>query len=270
MNAEPTAGVAVSPDGSRIAYDRRGSGPAVVQVDGALFHRALDGGPGTAGEVAGEFTGVRFDRRGRGESTEGGPYALEREIEDLAAVIDAVGGSAHVVGVSSGAALALRAAAAGVAVESLVLYEVPFNVDGTGLPIPADFAGRVRDVLARGERATAVEMFLDLIGMPASAIAEIRTSDKWDRWVAMGGTVPYDVDSVQPYALGNPLPPGEFDAVTVPALVLVGGHCPDSMRTAARALADALPDGRYDELTGEEHTVGPAALAAAFRSLVGR
>ena len=270
QSTEVVAGVAVSPDGSRIAWDRRGRGPAVVQVDGALYHRAMDAGTGTAGELADEFTAYRFDRRGRGDSTENGPYALEREIEDLAAVVDAAGGSAHVVGVSSGGALALRAAAAGVPMESLVLYELPFNVDGSGRPIPADFADRVLEVLRRGERVTAVEMFMDLVGMPSSVLDEIRGTAKWEQWVQLAGTIPHDVYCVQPFARGDPLPPGVFDTATVPTLVLVGGHCPASMETAARALADVLPQGRHEVLTGEQHTVGPVALAAAFRAFVGR
>src|SRR5438552_8290357 len=165
---------ATSKDGTQIAYDRQGKGPAVILVDGALCYRSFGPMPGLAQLLAPHFTVYNYDRRGRGESGDTKPYAVEREVEDLEAVIDAAGGSARVCGVSSGAALALETANGSGRIEKLALYEPPFIVDDSRKPVPPDIVEQFDRLIDADRRGDAVKLFMKTVGAPVIFIALMR------------------------------------------------------------------------------------------------
>jgi pimeloyl-ACP methyl ester carboxylesterase len=244
-------------DGTTIAYERTGSGPALVHVGGALLVRGS--GAAIAERLASRFTTYTYDRRGRGDSSDTAPYAVEREIEDLAAVIDAAGGAATVLGLSSGAALALRAAAAGVPITGLVLYEVPF----VATPEPSNYPTTLAALLAEGRNDDALALFLtDKVGMPAQVVDGMRGQPMWPAMAAVAPTLRYD-DEI----MGDGTVPPWLGSVDVPTLAVAGGASPGWMRATARAVADALPNGRYRELDGQDHNPDPALLATAVTEL---
>jgi pimeloyl-ACP methyl ester carboxylesterase len=259
----------LSGDGTPIAFDRRGDGPAVILVDGALCHRGM--GPSTplAELLARRFTVFTYDRRGRGESGDTAPYAVEREVEDIAALVTQAGGAAFLYGVSSGAALSLEAANRLPGIRKLVLYEAPFIVDGTRAPISKEYWARIGKAAAAGRRSEAVRLFLKATGVPAVFLAMMRLMPVWSKLKAVAHTLPYDGALVQDYQKGQPLPAGRWAAVTIPTLVMDGGKSPAWIRNAARSLAGVLPNAQYRTLGGQTHMVKPdvhAPVLEAFYS----
>ena len=252
-----------SKDGTAIAYDQTGNGPSLVLVDGALNSSAFGLNGPLAKILAGQFTVVTYDRRGRGDSGDTPPYAVQREIEDLAAVIDAAGGSALVYGISSGAALALEAACAVPAkVAKLALYEPVFVVDDTRPPVPADVAGQVTDLLARNRRAAAVKLFLrEEAQVPAVFVALMPLMPAWGKLKGLAHTLPYDLTIMDGGQQGRPLPSGRWASLTAPTLVMAGGKSPAWLRNAARALAQVLPGASHQTLPGQTHIVKAEPLA---------
>lgn len=254
-----------SADGTRIAYTRTGSGPAVVLVDGALSHRAQSINTGLATALAAHFTVYTYDRRGRGESGDtlpSMPFAPEREVEDLAALVAEAGGPVRLYGTSSGAALALAAADSGVPVERLALYEPPFIVDATRPPIPDDYLRTLDDLVAADRRADAVRYFMRRgVGLPGFVVAMMRFMPAWSTLKALAHTLPYDAAFVAPYEHGAPYPATDWASVKVPTLVMDGGKSQVWIRNAARALAEHLPEATYRTLEGQTHIVKPEALA---------
>ncbi|MGW3627471.1 alpha/beta fold hydrolase [Streptomyces sp. NPDC000880] len=243
-----------SGDGTLIAYEQRGEGPSVVLVGGALCTAATDGP--LAALLASHFSVFTYDRRGRGASGDTAPYAVEREIEDLAAVIAQAGGSAFVHGMSSGAELVLRAAAAGLPITQLSVYEPPFETSATAGQEPAAYVGRLRDLLARGRRGDALALFMTEVGTPA-AVEGMRQTPMWAELEAVAHTLAYDHE-----IMGTGLVPVDrLRALHTRAMVVDGGASPARMREAARAVADALPRGRHRTLTGQTHEVAPQVLA---------
>jgi pimeloyl-ACP methyl ester carboxylesterase len=245
-----------SADGTSIAYEVQGTGPTLVLVDGAMCFR--DSGPmrGVADAIGGALRVVLYDRRGRGASGDTAPYAVEREIEDLGAVVAAVGGPVALFGMSSGGALALRAAAALEAVTRVAVYEPPY------MPEPALAGARayteaLTDALARGDRAAAVEAFLRRVGTPPEAIAGIRRSPGWPFMEALAPTLGYD-DAV----MGDSRVP-DLDGLHAEVLALAGSASPGFLQYGARAVA-AATGGRFETLAGETHDLAPAAAAAAL------
>lgn len=251
----------LSKDGTAIAVDRTGSGPALVFVDGAMCYRASGPSQPMAAALAGHFTVFTYDRRGRGDSSDSGPYDVQREVDDLEAVIREAGGQAVVLGVSSGAALALEAASRGVPITRLALYEAPFIVDGSRPALSDDFVPQMNTALASGRRADAVKMFMKLVGVPGVFIMLMRLMPAWSRLTAVAHTLPYDLAIVGPYQKGRPLPATRWSAATMPTLVMDGGKSPDWMRNATRALAGVLPNATYRTLDGQTHMIKPKALA---------
>ena len=247
MSTITSSGSAVtSADGTRIAYTRSGAGEPLILVDGALCRREF--GPNTqlAEALAGRFEVITYDRRGRGESGDAADYDVEREVEDLAALIDAVGGGAHLYGISSGAALALETAARTGSVRRLALYEAPFVVDDTRPPVPPEFAERMRELVRAGRRGDAVRYFMRVgIGLPAPIVALMRLMPPWRKLKAVAHTLPYDVALVDGLWSGRPLPPARWAQVGCPTLVAAGAKSPEWMRNAMRALADVLPDAEH-------------------------
>jgi pimeloyl-ACP methyl ester carboxylesterase len=253
---------ATSADGTRIAYEVTGAGPALVLVDGAMCQRTMGPMRGLATALADAFTVYAYDRRGRGESGDT-PATLKAEIEDLRAVIDAAGGSAAVFGASSGGALVLEACAAGLPIEQVVVYEAPFILDDTHAPNPADSAERFRALVADGRRGEAVKSFMRMVGVPAPFIGLMRVMPAWKKMCEVAHTLPHDFAIVGPHQLGQPLPEGKYDAVDVPTLVIAGGKSPDYMRNAQAAIAAAVAGARLETLEGQTHMIKAKVTAPA-------
>ena len=250
-----------SADGTTIAFDQIGAGPPLVLVSGAACDRAVDAG--IADGLAAHFTVLNYDRRGRGDSTDTLPYAVEREVEDLEILLAAAGGSAVVVGLSSGAVLAAHAAAAGLPIGRLVMWEPPFRLDAAGQQAAREYAERTRALLAEGRRGDALELFMTVVGMPAEAIAGMRRSPYWAQGEGLAPTLAYDAA-----VLGDgSIPRERFAAITVPTAVFTGGGSPDWFRAAGKAAAAAIPGATYRELPGQTHDVAPDALAAAVHEV---
>jgi len=252
-----------STDGTSIGYDTAGSGPVLVLVDGAMCYR---GGPlaPLAAELTDAFTVVTYDRRGRGESGDTAPYAVQREVEDLQAVIAATGGTAAVYGLSSGAALAMRAAAAGSGITALALYEPPFLGEVGESGAVDEYGERLRALLAAGRRGDAVALFMTNVGMPQQAVDGMRSSPGWPAFEAIAPTLAHD-DEV----LGDGTVPRDVaDALTVPTTVLAGGASPHALQQAAKATADAVPGADHRVLDGLTHDADPTVLAPVLVELL--
>jgi pimeloyl-ACP methyl ester carboxylesterase len=251
----------LSKDGTAIAVERTGRGPALVFVDGAMCYRASGPSQPMAAALAGHFTVFTYDRRGRGDSSDTAAYDVQREVDDLEAVIREAGGTAFVFGVSSGAALALEAASRGVAMHKLALYEAPFIVDDSRPPISDDFMTRLNAALASGRRGDAVKMFMKTVGVPAFFILLMRWMPAWPKLTAVAHTLPYDFSIVGPFQRGRPLPSTRWESAVVPTLVMDGGKSPAWMRNAMRSLARIVPNATYRTVAGQTHMVKPLALA---------
>lgn len=259
-----------SADGTPIAYEHTGSGPVVVLVDGANCHRAFHGGRPLAELLANRYTVFIYDRRGRGESGDTPPFAVEREIEDLAAVIDAAGGSASVYGTSSGGALLLRAAAAGLPIDRIALYETPFAPDATAHAVQHAALGRIDDQLAAGQRGAAMTTFLRVVGMPAPAVAVMRLLPMWRSMKAVAPTLHYDLTALGAAADAPVWDTFDWASVQVPALVMAGTKSQEAALVGpSRRVAELLPDARFVMLDGQTHMVSPRALAPHLAEFLG-
>jgi pimeloyl-ACP methyl ester carboxylesterase len=260
-------GTVRSKDGTTIAFDVRGDGEPLIIIEGATSHRAVNPTSAEVGQLLGEeFRVYAYDRRGRGESTDTPPYAVQREIEDLAALIAAAGVPAFVFGWSSGAALALDAAAAGLPITRLALFEPPFVVDDSRAPLPADYVERLDDFIGKGRRDQAAEFFLTAAaGMPSEAVAGIRQSPFWPALEAVAHTIAYDGRIMGDTMSGRPLPSDRWAAVTVPTLVMYGNATEPSLIAAAHALADLLPTASLQAVEGQQHSAAADVLAPALR-----
>ncbi|WP_327258731.1 alpha/beta fold hydrolase [Streptomyces sp. NBC_01240] len=254
----------LSRDGTLIAYRRRGEGPPVILVGGALSTAATEAP--LAGLLVPDFDVVTYDRRGRGSSGDSGPYAVEREIEDLAALVTAVGGRASVFGLGAGGALALEARAAGLPVDRLAVYEPPYTPGPSGVRFKAYCTARLHRTLSAGDREGAVELFLSVTGVPDDVIARMRRAPLRQGLVSMAHTLAYD-DAL----LGDGTIPAErFASVTARTLVVCGGFSPTRARLSTRALADALPRARHRTLTGQTRELAPQAMAPVLAEFFGR
>jgi len=245
-----------SADGTTIAFEGSGTGPSLILVGGALNDRTT--AAAQASVLAPDFTVFAYDRRGRGDSGDTAPYAVGREIEDLAALIAAAGGSAFVYGHSSGGNLALEAAAAGVPIEKLAVYEPPYFIDDTRPPVGPDMSDRLRALVAAGERGEALKAFLiECVMAPPEVVEGMQATPMWPALEALAHTLPYDTDI---FGAGE-LPAERLRAIEAPTLVMDGGASPDWARNAAAALAGVLPNVRHVTLEGQTHAVDPALVA---------
>ena len=259
---ETVTAAVTSADGTIIAFDQIGAGAPLVLVAGASCDRAVDAR--IAEGLAAHFTVLNYDRRGRGDSTDTPPYAVERGIEDLEIMLAAAGGSAVVVGLSSGAVLAAHAAAAGLPIGRLVMWEPPFRLDAAAQQAAREYVEQTRVLLAEDRRGDALELFMTMVGLPAEMIAGIRRSPYWAQGEKLAPTLAYDAAVV-----GDGSIPGEgFATITTPTAVLTGGASPDWFRAAGKAAADAIPGATHGVLPGQTHDVAPDVLAAAVRELV--
>ena len=255
-----------SKDGTKIAFDQSGEGAPIILVGGALQYRAID--PRTAqlaALLAENFTVFHYDRRGRGDSGDTLPYAVEREIEDLEALIETAGGSAGVFGMSSGAVLALRAAV-NLKITRLALYEPPFIVDASRPPLPDDYLAKLNKLLLANQRGDAVALFMSAaVGVPPEYIAPMRNEDFWSTFEAVAHTLAYDGAVMADTMSGSPQPLQQWASVTVPTLVIDGGESPAHQHVATQVLTATLPDARQRTLEGQAHDVSPEALAPVLR-----
>ena len=253
--------IVTSKDGTRIAFDRWGVGPVVILVDGALQYRAFDQGMVQLAELlAPHFTVIHYDRRGRGDSTDMQPYTLEREIEDIEAIIDETGGSASLYGISSGAALAMEAAIAlPEKVSKLAMYEAPFNDDPAAQQAWRKYVKELRELLAADRKGDAVGHFMMLVGASPADVEGIRQTPMWPLWESIGHTLEYDHIA----ALGEDaaVPTERAARVAMPTLVMDGSESFPFMHTTAIALANAMPQGQHRTLEGQTHEVNADALA---------
>ncbi len=241
-------GTVTSKDGTRIVFDQSGEGPAIILVVGAFNDRAT--GAPLAGLLERRFTVFNYDRRGRGESGDTAPYAIGREIEDLDALIAQAGGSALVFGYSSGATLALRAAAHGLAMSRLALYDPPPTGAKAG-----QLAPQLTELIAAGRRGDAVELFqTEAVGIPAAVVAQMRNAPFRPALERMAHTLVYES------MILRALPTGLIASLRVPTLVIDGEESPEVMRQAAQSLAEALSDGRYRTLKGQGHDIVPGVV----------
>jgi pimeloyl-ACP methyl ester carboxylesterase len=246
-----------SRDGTVIAYEKSGDGPAVVIVGGVMGDRSQQAP--LASILESQFTVFNYDRRGHGESGNTEPYAVEREIEDLDAILDRAGGSACVYGTSGCAVLALHAAAGGPVsrMKKLALWEPPFIVDDTRPNVRADYRQNLSSLLAQGRRGDMVESFFtEAVGMPAEFVAQMRQSPWWPAQEAVAHTLVYDATLMGDYSL----PRAKFAKVTVPTLVIDGGQSP-WLSHAADAVAATLPQAHRRTIEGQPHNVDHNAIA---------
>ncbi len=265
----PLTGEVVSGDGTRIAYTRRGHGAPVILVDGALCSESMGPMPKLAELLADRFTVFTYNRRGRGPSGDVLPYAVEREVEDLEAMIAEAGAAANVFGHSSGAALALEAAKRISTIEKLVLYEAPFIVDDRRDPLPRDFGGRLSVMVAADRRGDAVKAFMRFVGVPRVFLALMPVTPMWSKLKAVAHTIPYDIVIVSPHQTGAPLPADEWTSVNVPTVVIDGGKSPAWMRAGNRALAKVVPGAEYRTLAGQTHMLKQRVAAPVLAEIFG-
>ncbi|WP_209325928.1 alpha/beta fold hydrolase [Brevibacterium renqingii] len=246
----------VSQDGTTIAYELHGDGPPVILVDGAMCYREAGPMRAIADQLQATHTVCLYDRRGRGESGDTLPYAPAREVEDIEALAEALGGRAALLGMSSGGALAVHAAAKlGAAVTHLLVYEPPFSAE------PADSgtveqAEKVSAFLEADDRSGAVAAFMNQIGMPLAMIEGMKESPEWESFTAIAPTLAYDNEIMADGAI-----PASASEVTAPTLALAGGVSRDSLRWGAEELARTVSDGRFETLEGQAHDVDPGVLA---------
>ena len=249
----------VSKDGTKIAYDKTGQGPELIIVAGAFQDRMAM--RVYAGPLSEHFTVYSYDRRGRGESGDNQPYTIEREIEDIDALIQEAGGSAFVFGGSSGGVLTLDAAAHGSNITKLAIYEPPFVVDDSRNPVPENIVDQLRDLISSGRRGDAAEIFMTKGSlMPADMVAGMRTQPFWPSVEGVAHTLVYDAMIMDGTMRGEPLPVDRWKTVTIPTLVIYGGAGPAWSRNAAQALVALLPNAEQRALEGQFHDLMPEVL----------
>ena len=256
-----TTGAVTSRDGTRIEYETSGSGFPLVLVAGAMGVKASSWQRGYANELARSFRVFSYDRRGRGGSSDTKPYSIDREIEDLEAVCAATGGQPIVVGLSSGAALVLEAAASGAPMSAAVAFEPPYMVGSHRRPNHAQYENDVRTLVERGDRDGAVNLFMRTVGVPGFVLFIMRLMPMWKDLRRVAHTLPYDAAVMR----GFELPSLRLRGIRVPTLVAGGGSSPASLKAAVRAAAEAIPGAHLVEIPKQSHNVKPTALGTVVR-----
>jgi pimeloyl-ACP methyl ester carboxylesterase len=257
-----------SADGTRIAFERLGDGPPLIVIGGATCDRVKM--RSIAERLAQDFSVINYDRRGRGDSGDTKPYAVEREVEDLAALIDYAGGRASLYGHSSGAGLALHAGAHGLPIDRLILHEPPYSPDREEERREArEYAKQLQAILSEGRHGDAVELFFTVVGMPPEMVAEMRRNDPgWPTLEALAPTLAYDSEVMGDLSRGGSLPADLAGRVAAQTLVIVGGASPDWMIETGRRVADAVQQGNVEVLDGQEHVVPPDILAPVVKEFL--
>lgn len=269
----------ISKDGTPIAYDRSGDGPPLILVSGALSVRQHPQVTNFVAQLQPSFTVINYDRRGRGDSGDTQPYAVQREVEDIAALIEEVGGPVFLFGMSSGAVLALEAAdKLAPSVSKVALYEPPFIVDDSRAPVPDDYVTSLDKAIEAGSPGDAVEIFMTrALLVPPEFVEQMKAPRNTDaagsptappEWQAMeevAHTLAYDGRVMGDTMSGNPLPRERWTNVDMPMLVVAGGESEEFFHNGARALAELLPDVQVRRLEGQDHAVSPDVMAPVLR-----
>lgn len=252
-----------STDGTRIAYERVGTGPNLLFVWGALGTKDISFARPYVDAFKGDFTVVNYDRRGRGESTDSQPYTVEREVEDIGALVKAVGPS-HVLGISSGAALALEAAARGVPMLSVTAFEPPYAVGEHMRPELVAYEPRVKALIAEGRRDDALRLFMRIVGMPALMVAAFRLFPIWKKLRPTAHTLPYDAAIMNGFE-----PPVErLATIRVPSLLAYGEKSPKMLQDGTRFVAQKVPGSQLRSLPKQSHNLKPAAILPVVKEFV--
>ena len=249
---------AISRDGTIIAYDKKGQGFPVILIDGALCSRNMGPMPGLSELLSPEFTVIHYDRRGRNDSGDTAPYSVEKEMEDIDALIKTAGGEADVFGISSGAMLAMTAVSRGLSIRKLAIYEPPFSVDKNAHITPADSEVKLKKLIANNDRSGALKFFMkDMIGLPAIFTYIMRLLPVWSKLKRVAHTLPYDAAVMGDFTL-----PGDMiTSIKIPTLVAGGEKSPAGLKSAVRAVAGMIPNHKFEELKGQTHNVSPKVLA---------
>jgi len=259
-----------SKDGTTIGFEKKGRGPAVILVDGAIGYRAMGFGNKLQDLLAEHFSAYAYDRRGRGESSDSKPYALEREVEDLSALIEAAGGSAFVYGISSGACLALEAAMRlDGKIKKLALYEAPYDDELGSRQAWWDYTKQLGELVAANRRGDAVALFMKFVGTPAQMIDGMRQSPGWPAMESVAPTLLYDAAAM---GKDRAVPVERAAKVTAQALVLDGGENLTTrpfMHASATKLARAIPHAQQRTLEGQTHDVKAEVLAPVLMEFLG-
>lgn len=251
----------ISKDGTRIAYDQSGKGQPLILVDGALCSRDFGPMPALAALLAEHFTVINYDRRGRNESGDTLPYSAEREVEDIEALINEVGGPVYVAGVSSGAALSLAAAAKGLNIAKLAIYEPPFMVDETGHHPPDDSEDQLKALIAEGRRGDAVKFFMrDMVGVPSFIVFMMGLFPIFKKLKAVAHTLPYDAAVMGDWAV----PVQKVATIKIPVLAGGGEKSPPALKNAVQYVARVLPNSELKMFKGQTHNIAPKVLAPAL------
>jgi pimeloyl-ACP methyl ester carboxylesterase len=252
----------ISKDGTTIGYGAIGQGPVLIFIDGALNSRAMSLSAPIAKLMAKKFTVYTYDRRGRGESGDTLPWTLDREIEDLEALINAAGGSAYVLGLSSGALLALEATKKlSGKIKKLALYEPPMILDNSRPRLGQPALVEIKKLIAADRRDDAIKFFMKAVNTPAFVIFLMRLMPTWKTVRSYAHTIVYDFEIASPYQAGKPLPKGQWSSAIMPTWVGVGGKSFDWMKNAQKALVATLPNATLHELPGQTHVVQAPAIA---------
>lgn len=250
-----------SKDGTTIAYDKAGNGPTLVLVGGAFEQRAMQSETAHLAarpELVNSFTVITYDRRGRGDSGNTLPFAVDREIEDIETLLDKFGGPAYLFGISSGAALAFEAALKlGDKVKKLALYEPPYNDDPAAMQAWREYRKNLDELLKAGKNGDAVGLFMMLVGMPAEHLPGMRQHPMWPMFEAVAPTLAYDAAELGETAA---VPVEKAVTLKVPTLVIDGGASFPFMHPTAVTLAGAIPDGHQKTLEGQTHEVSAEVL----------
>src|SRR2546422_4175286 len=249
-----------SKDGTTIAFDMQGDGPAVILVDGAMTSRSSGSKPELARLLAERFTVYTYDRRGRGDSGDTQPYAVEREIEDVDSLIGEAGGSAFLYGHSSGGCLSLDATVQlGDKIKKLAIYEAPYNDDPEAQKAWGEYIENLTEALASDRRGDAVALFMAYVGIPAAQIEGMRHAPFWGGMEAIAPTLAYDHTAIM--GKDGSIPTERAARVHVPTLVMNGGNGAPFMLETARTLSKTIPDARLRTPEGQTHDVYLGALA---------
>jgi pimeloyl-ACP methyl ester carboxylesterase len=254
VDAVQAVNIATSQDGTSIAFERAGAGPALILVDAAGGFRGFGPMGPLATELEPDFTVYRYDRRGRGDSTDNQPYSVDREVDDLQALIEAADGSAFVYGFSSGAVLALHAAVRGLAIPKLALLEPPLELDDVPSE-PDPLGAEVAELVAAGRRGDAVEHFNRSIGVPEEYLVGMRQAPWWPAMEGLAHTLVYDT------IITSSLPPARLATITTPTLVIDSQGSDPRLSAWAQGVTDAMPNAQRRTLKGEWHGIEPDVLA---------
>ena len=251
-----------SNDGTSIALTKIGSGPVLILIDGALCHRNFGPNKALAELLKSKFTVITYDRRGRGESGDTQPYTIQKEIEDLDAIIQHVGHPVDVYGISSGAALALEAANAGLPINKVAVYEAPFIVDDTRKPVPNDYFDNLQSFDQRGQKGKVVSYFMQKgIGLPGFVVFMMKCMPVWKKMKGIAHTILYDTSILGDKLFGKPLSKRHWSGINSKVLVIAGSKSPLWTQNAMKQLSSVLSDAQHKSLKGQNHMVKPESLS---------